>query len=71
LINKKLQRCVKNSCEDNDGELINQGRERLLTARVKETFANSSLVNESGCCGVVVLCDGHLCIFTDSLSKLM
>jgi hypothetical protein len=29
LINKKLQRCGKNSCEHNDGELINQEWEKL------------------------------------------
>jgi hypothetical protein len=44
-MNKKLQRCVKNSCEDNDGELINQERERLLIEG-KGNIPYSSLVNE-------------------------
>ncbi len=42
-MNKKLKRCVKNSCEDNDGELINQERERLLIVRVKEIFPTVAL----------------------------
>jgi hypothetical protein len=67
LINKKLQRCVKNSCEDNDGELINQERESLLIVRVKEIIpTEASLMRVV----VVVFCDGHLSIFTDSMSKL-
>jgi hypothetical protein len=34
---------VKNSCEDNDGELINQERESLLIVRVKEIFPTEAL----------------------------
>jgi hypothetical protein len=41
-MNKKLQRCAKNSCEDNDGELITE-RNGLLIERIKETFSTVTL----------------------------
>jgi hypothetical protein len=39
---KKLQRCAKNSCEDNDGELIAE-RNRLLIVRIQEIFSTVTL----------------------------
>jgi hypothetical protein len=64
LINTKLQRFVMNSSED---MMINQERESLLIVRVKEIFPTEALWMRVV---VVVFCDGHLSIFTDSMSKL-